>query len=948
MAWQEINLENAKINMSKVIPYDSSLSVLDKKQGYYHNNRLSALNEFKTNSAAGYKCYKRKADQSNLVDDELTDYIEINKVNDDGTLTHLMDISDTYYRAESTGEYVADAKAKAGIVINDTYLGSYKDWQNYNIYILSNDIVLAIPKDESQLCIYAKLLHTKDAIPSNNFESKDVILAANPYIFNTPEAIFFFDSIGEVNSIFNVVTTSVSQPDKTVSYKGIALFKTKFSKTEAEITATRRSTRDNPKYYINCYLDIHWNDGWGSNSLNLLFAEGRTINNKSTSGNKNKIEISTAMRFYNGFDEKIISDTLTLELSSTDTIYPSFTVGGSAFTGDFWGRGTLENGSLKPSDLMKYNSGDYASIKMYFGTSYMSAPVKEFVLWDGSTGTTPQTQKESIFLQETIKDGQKTVDLSNGFVLNHINGIEYSIGHNYKTIARFDVQGSSYLGYDSDYVYVTNANQKYRISLAKMFADTPYNTEVNLIESAYCKRYNGYKIFNTTTYWNTLYNDEKILCSCDDWNGRYMSSKTDSDNRFLATSRIGHFWDKNSGDIPAVAISDELPDILEYENCSYEWNNPGYTIHKGVAAFIYKSDSTQTDTMIQRVVITSDGFQQLKDETKIFTHNTNAELIPSILFSDALKSDIYSYVKVGAEIYKLKSYAYMPSTIALVYAEIPEIITLDQTAASFILQGTVYFTGGPKDNRVITDEENRVICNITGLKYIGYDTAQAYFFSSATATIYTFTGDNKLSPFLDVDKRTPYTSLTGEGITVCNIPSINLVAMAFNDGVLIILNEQAIFIEIEAINEIFENREFGVLKINGSYFYFGNNYNFKNLIEIDGSESKNKLLIKTSKIGFDRKTNTTMSKQRLCVYSDNLEKGVVKVTITSRLGNKINTETYTKTIQPKEFIDNEFQWEFNQKFTKANWFTIECELDNLDLLNHYVEMSESTEENLVR
>ncbi|MBQ0003971.1 MAG: hypothetical protein KBT21_10610, partial [Treponema sp.] len=627
----------------------------------------------------------------------------------------------------------------------------------------------------------------------------------------------------------------------------------------------------------------------------------------------------------------------------------------TSITSPLWGT----KGNPKPINFINDGFKIVLDINaIYFNMTY--PPADQVFSYEDETDEFEITHEE-LLVSNYVND---SIFTENGFVVNYANKIPVSLGHNYKIIARLDTQGAQYLGSDSKYSFIKQNGVLYQISIDKMFPDAAYDEEVNIIESDFCKRIGGYKIFNTTTYWNAIYNDDsdKVLCSCDDWNGRFFTTSSTLGNATLkSSSRVGHFWDATLSfdDIPNKAISNELNDFLEIANPTYYWANSQYTLHPGTVAFIYSQDTDiGSAPMIQQYKVTSEGFFRDYSETKIFTHNANYQLVPSILFSEFLNSDIINIIQIGSESYELMKYSYAAATPALVYSEIPISIHIDPTEQRFVIQGSLYYISGSSDNRKILNpydtSEDTYCCDVTGLRYLGYDSEQGYFYSPATGIIYTFNGANKLNAFLEVDKRIPLESgVIGDskvGIDVTNIPSMNIIAMAFSDGVLIICNGQSIFIDVQGVNIMEAHKEYGLIKINGSYYYFGTNNTIQNLVE-DTKDVAVDFNIKSCKIGRSRLENVTCSKHRICIYSDVLNatnKAELTVTLTGLLGRKMFSETLTKTLTQRDLVDNEYQWEFNPKNTKAQYFQTEVSMKNADMLEYWMDINEQTEENLVR
>jgi hypothetical protein len=256
------------------------------------------------------------------------------------------------------------------------------------------------------------------------------------------------------------------------------------------------------------------------------------------------------------------------------------------------------------------------------------------------------------------------------------------------------------------------------------------------------------------------------------------------------------------------------------------WQNAQYTTHTDVSAYIYFPDSVLSDTKIQQYRASAGSITASRDPSVIYTHNDDYQLSLPVLFIDYLQSDVVNYVQVNTEVYELLRYSYSAATVALLYTEIAVAINLDEDTEEFVIQGAYYTISGPSSARRIFnpyDTSGTYCADVTGLQYLGYDSQKAYFYDAATSTILIFTGSNKLIEYLRVDNRIP--RKTTSGIFTLNLPSHNIFALAFSDGVMLMIGEQVVFIDVQNVTKLGGYPEYGIIKINDSYYYSSENAN---------------------------------------------------------------------------------------------------------------------------
>lgn len=831
--WKQFDLENLKLNFSRVTPFDDSLSVVSQKTGFYHNNRLTALKKWTTENAVGYRCFKRQASASHLVDGKQTDYIEFNKITVEGATVHLMDIADTYYKVEDA-TFSGQASAPdfiLGVVINDTYIGPVENWTGCTFYapssgetILNSDILVC---DNPNYAGYQllKLNHTKNADYTTNFS-----MAVCEH--QKSDTCFYFLSSGVTLmgiKLYLMSWTALSDAIQTLNDRFIATFSG--GKT-VSLRALVYDAVDIVTEVFSCSWDMTGNlsdftQTTRANFPGLNFYDvWHEYGNRAVKIDWNyDINYLSVPVFPHVFPFNVHFDGALSVSMSAIPVYPTYSFRvdlQSQYSGAF----RVVTLNLKKSDEslnwgVCTDSTSSATPRYVMKRTFDNAPYMNFF------------RELSLAYSAIVANPNQSVILPNGYVVNYENSLPASIGHDYKLIARLDTQGIRYLGADDTYVYLNVNGTIKKLSFGKMFPSAAYGAEVNLVESEFCNQIGGYKIFNTTTYWNTIYNDnpDKICCSGDDWNGRIVFETSDAGAGIVrATSRVGHFWNstRSSSDIPVKAVSDEQNDFEIYvgSNVSLSWQNPQYTTHADVSAYIYFPDSVLSDTKIQQYRATAGSITASRDPAVIYAHNDDYQLSLPVLFIDYLQSDVVNYVQVNTEVYELLRYSYSAATVALLYTEIAVAINLDEDTEEFVIQGAYYTISGPSSARRILnpyDTSGTYCADVTGLQYLGYDSQKAYFYDAATSTILIFTGSNKLIEYLRVDNRIP--RKTTSGIFTLNLPSHNIFALAFSDGVMLMIGEQVVFIDVQNVTKLGGYPEYGIIKINDSYYYSSENAN---------------------------------------------------------------------------------------------------------------------------
>lgn len=829
--WKQFDLENLKLNFSKVTPFDDSLSVVSQKTGFYHNNRLTALKKWTTENAVGYRCFKRQASASHLVDGKQTDYIEFNKITAEGATVHLMDIADTYYKVEDA-TFSGQASAPdfiLGVVINDTYIGPAENWAGCTFYapssgglILNSDILVCDNPNYSGYQLI-KLNHTKNADYTTNFS-----MAVCEH--QKSDTCFYFMSSGVMGiKMYLMSWTALSDAVQTLNNRFIATF---IAGKTVSLRALVYDATDIGTEVFTCSWSMSGNGSDFTQTTRAYFP---------------------GLNFYDTWHEYgnravIIDWDYDINYMAVPS-FPHITPYNVHFDGSLSGGASAV--PFYPTysfrvDLQSQYSGSFRVVTLNLKKSDES--LDWGVCTDSTSAATPRYRMQRTFdkapymnffrdfsqsYSTIVANPNQSVILPNGYVVNYENSLPASIGHDYKLIARLDTQGIRYLGADDTYVYLNVNGTIKKLSFGKMFPSASYGAEVNLVESEFCNQIGGYKIFNTTTYWNTIYNDNpaKICCSGDDWNGRIVFETSDAGAGIVrATSRVGHLWNstRSSDDIPVKTVSDEQNDFEIYvgSNVSLSWQNAQYTTHADVSAYIYFPDSVLSDTKIQQYRASAGSITASRDPAVIYTHNDDYQLSLPVLFIDYLQSDVVNYVQVNTEVYELLRYSYSASTVALLYTEIAVAINLDEDSEEFVIQGAYYTISGPSSARRILnpyDTSGTYCADVTGLQYLGYDSQKAYFYDAATSTILIFTGSNKLIEYLRVDNRIP--RKTTSGIFTLNLPSHNIFALAFSDGVMLMIGEQVVFIDVQNVTKLGGYPEYGIIKINDSYYYSSENAN---------------------------------------------------------------------------------------------------------------------------
>ena len=151
----------------------------------------------------------------------------------------------------------------------------------------------------------------------------------------------------------------------------------------------------------------------------------------------------------------------------------------------------------------------------------------------------------------------------------------------------------------------------------------------------------------------------------------------------------------------------------------------------------------------------------------------------------------------------------------LVFLNQTEVDPLKVGDSVFVINGVEY-TYKAESNRIL-DFNGSVCCTTNLMKYIGFSTRYAYFYSTFDKAVYIFEGDNALKKYVPLERYSPaYTVYEDVGkIDTLNISSLDIVLVNLDTAVLILFDSQFIVLETGKINAWSIDETHGTFIING-------------------------------------------------------------------------------------------------------------------------------------
>lgn len=421
------------------------------------------------------------------------------------------------------------------------------------------------------------------------------------------------------------------------------------------------------------------------------------------------------------------------------------------------------------------------------------------------------------------------------WAINFVNRTAQNIAHDYKKL--FEIEGNEDAngqlldidGYNNNAIYFHYGEQFYKLSIARTENIAEVTQNIGGI----------YYIFNTTSYENAYYyNGNDWFCSCDDWNNRiYYYHNTSSGSDLECNSRLGKNW-QNLNNV--ISVSQEYANILcnlpvtnrnvQKAYIGFVFLDPNYTCpiyedHNGetqIQAYtLYFPKMIPLDalpTIIkQGTVDAQNGIIWDEDEGDIWpiVESWAMQNTPCLLDMNILIYPLSVFIINKQGVYKAMTSASLQGEWVLIYLNNTEADPLDLGDSVFIINGVEY-TYRSKTNRIL-DYTGQFVCNTNMLKYVGYSTRCAYFYSEFDRAIYTFEGDNavkKLSPLEGYEINYKVYD-TYAGINTLNIPSLDILLVELTTAVLILFDNQYILLQTGRVNDWSVDLNTGSFVING-------------------------------------------------------------------------------------------------------------------------------------
>lgn len=223
-------------------------------------------------------------------------------------------------------------------------------------------------------------------------------------------------------------------------------------------------------------------------------------------------------------------------------------------------------------------------------------------------------------------------------------------------------------------------------------------------------------------------------------------------------------------------------------------------------------------SLTKQGAVSVDGWSVLADSGDSFavpSDNSQYQRTPALL-------DTQYLVYVSSVIIRNNGGNYIGLTSArlggiwtLIFLNKDETDPLRTGDSVFIINGIEY-TYRAEPNRIL-DYNGNVVCNTYMLKYIGFSTHCAYFYSDFDRAVYIFEGDNAVKKLIPLERyELAFSVYQGTGkIDTLNISSLDVVIVNLNTAVLILFAEQYVIIETGKVNSWSVDEERGTFIVNG-------------------------------------------------------------------------------------------------------------------------------------
>ena len=331
--------------------------------------------------------------------------------------------------------------------------------------------------------------------------------------------------------------------------------------------------------------------------------------------------------------------------------------------------------------------------------------------------------------------------------------------------------------------------------------------------------------------------------------------------------------------------------------------------------------------------LTVDGFTVQVDEGDEFTipdSNSEYQRTPALCDTTYLVYTASVIIKNKGGNYTGLLVSSLGGIWTLIFQNKSETDPLQQGDAVFVINGVEY-SYRAESNRIL-DFNGSYVCNTYLMKYVGFSTHCAYFYSEWDKAVYLFEGDNTLKKFVPLERYELAYSVYEDvaKIDVLNISSLDVVIVNLDTAILILFDSQYVIIETGKVNAWSIDETRGTFIVNGVMYSLVKsalNYGNVNDNEITAIPIK----IETQFYGNpDNETNTIND----CVYIkvDNLmsiTSGSVKVKAVGLCNNKIvEAEEKTVTLRTEDFNSlSECLIKYQPKLQECKGFKLYIESD---------------------
>ena len=316
-------------------------------------------------------------------------------------------------------------------------------------------------------------------------------------------------------------------------------------------------------------------------------------------------------------------------------------------------------------------------------------------------------------------------------------------------------------------------------------------------------------------------NEVEVYSSSETWDG---SSVVYTNNGDVVDTTTWSRGDSLSGFYYATSYKTDPTDIEiafvdsnytcpQYEDEQGETQEQNYTIFFPVVVA-----TTSTQSLVQQSTLNYSGFTVDLDEGVIYSipdDEYSYQLTPCLLDTTYLvySTSVYILNKVGG--YIALTSAALGGMWTLIYLSKTEVDPLQEGDSVFVINGVEY-TYRNESNRIL-DYNGSVVCTTYMLKYLGYSTKYAYFYSEFDRAVYLFSGDNSVSKLVPLEQYSPrLTVYEGVGkVDTLNISSLDVLFVNLTTACLVLFDNQYIILDTGVINYWTIDEDLGVLNVNG-------------------------------------------------------------------------------------------------------------------------------------